>query len=80
MRLVFVGGLSPTRPSSGRTRIRVKGRESRLDPDEGHGGREALGRTRWRTFLERAADQLRHRFGDQVAYAQPLIVDAAAVG
>jgi ubiquinone/menaquinone biosynthesis C-methylase UbiE len=47
---------------------------------EGRFGREALGRTRWRTFLERAAYQLRHRFGDQVAYARPLIVGAAAVG
>lgn len=46
----------------------------------GRFGREALGRIRWRTFLERAADQLRHRFGDQVAYARPLIVGVAVVG
>jgi ubiquinone/menaquinone biosynthesis C-methylase UbiE len=43
----------------------------------GRFGRRALGRDRWRTFLERAADQLRHRFGDQVGYARTLIVGAA---
>jgi ubiquinone/menaquinone biosynthesis C-methylase UbiE len=46
----------------------------------GRFGREVLGKKRWQTFLERTADQLRHRFGDQVAYARPLIVGAAAVG
>ena len=45
----------------------------------GRFGREALGRDRWRSFLEQAADQLRHRFGNEVAYARPLVVGAAAV-
>jgi ubiquinone/menaquinone biosynthesis C-methylase UbiE len=46
----------------------------------GRFGRDALGENRWQSFLEWAADQLRHRFGDQVAYARPLIVGAGAVG
>jgi hypothetical protein len=48
-------------------------------PRAASGARPSAG-PQWRTFLERAADQLRHRFGDQVAYVRPLIVGAATVG
>ncbi len=46
----------------------------------GRFARDALGGARWLTFLERAAEQLRQRFGDHVAYARSLIVGAAEIG
>jgi ubiquinone/menaquinone biosynthesis C-methylase UbiE len=45
----------------------------------GRFGRDALGRDLWQAFLERTGDQLRHRFGDQVAYSRPLIVSTAVI-
>lgn len=44
----------------------------------GRFGREALGRSQWFTFVERAERQFRRRFGDRLAYVRPLIVAIAA--